>query len=57
MSYVIIRDDGVYVARPGSARSYTPYLQKARLFPTREAAERERCPENEAVLSVEEAMR
>lgn len=56
MSYVIMRTDGVYVARSGSASSYTPYLQRARVFTTREAAERERCPGNERVVSIEAAL-
>lgn len=56
MSYVIVRSDGAYVARPGSASSYTPYLQRARVFSTREAAERERCPGNERVSTVAEEM-
>jgi hypothetical protein len=54
--YVLQRTDGAYVTHPGSAHSYTRYLQEARTFPTREAAERERCPENERVLILEEAM-
>jgi len=50
--YVIVRTDqgGGYVAMPGLHNSYTRFLQKARVFPTREAAERERCPENEKVI-------
>jgi hypothetical protein len=59
MSYVIQRTDrenDLYVSPQGSLRSYTPLLQGARVFPTREAAEREKC-DNERVLSLEEAMR
>ncbi len=56
MPYVIRRDDGAFVSRPGSQHSYTPLLQKARTWETREAAERELCPENEQVLTVGEAM-
>lgn len=55
--YVIQRDDGAFVSRPGSDHSYTRLLQQARTFATRDAAERERCPGNERVLSVEQAMR
>jgi hypothetical protein len=52
MGYVIIRrSDGKYVSKPGSAKSYTQYLQNARVFPTKEAAERERCPENETIIT------
>ena len=54
--YVIRRDDGAYVAPAGSRSSYTRALQDARTFPTREAAERDRCPGNERVLSIHEAM-
>lgn len=58
MAYVIKRTDqgGGYVAPPGSRASYTPYLQSAQVFSTREEAERNRCPGNEVVLPVEEAM-
>jgi hypothetical protein len=57
--YVLQRTNqgGGYVARPGSLRSYTRKLQHARTFATREQAERERCPENERVVTVEDAMR
>jgi hypothetical protein len=57
MPYVIKRTDGVYVARPGSRSSYTARLQDARPFNNRAEAERERCPENEVIVSVEEEMR
>lgn len=55
--YVIIRNDGKFVSLPGAARSYTSDMQKARTFLTREAAERERCPENERVVSVFDLLR
>ncbi len=51
--YVIRREDGQYVTRTGSEHSYTRKLEKARTFTTRADAERERCPENERVCSVE----
>lgn len=58
MAYVLQRtDDGAYVAPSGGAAAYTRLLQNARTFATREAAERDRCVENERVLSLEEAMR
>jgi hypothetical protein len=59
MSYVIQRTDGkvAYVTRSGSLHAYTTRLQDARVFPTREEAERELCWGNERVLSLEEAMR
>lgn len=54
MSYVLVRDDGAFCAPPGQKRSYTRDLTKARQFPTREAADRERC-ENESIVPYEEA--
>ena len=50
--YVIKRTDqgGGYVAVPGSKKSYTRDILKARKFPSREAAEADRCVENEIVL-------
>jgi hypothetical protein len=39
-----------YVARPGSAWSYTNEPQKAWIFKTKEEAEQQRCPENETVV-------
>ncbi len=55
--YVIIRSDGLFVAPPGQRSSYTKKLQHARTFPTREAAERERCPGNERVVALADCMR
>ena len=54
MAWIIKKTDGRggYVARPGSASSYTRDLAKAQRFPTREAAERERCLENEQVVDL-----
>jgi hypothetical protein len=59
--YVIKRLDqgGGYASDPnrnGTGSSYTPLLQRAKTFPTREAAEADRCPGNEIVLSLDEAM-
>jgi hypothetical protein len=52
--YVIQRTtDGAYVAPSGSKGSYTHSLQGARTWYTAEAAERERCPGNEVVVSVD----
>lgn len=54
--YVLQRtSDGAYVAPPGSAASYTRSLQYARVFYTREQAQRDACG-NERVLSIDEAM-
>ena len=52
MNYIIMRQDGAFVTPSGSASSYTRDILKARKFATREAAERERCPENESVVSL-----
>lgn len=52
MRYVIRRDDGQFVTRPGSHRSYTTDLDLARTFRSREEAERELCPGNERVEDV-----
>lgn len=37
------RPDGAYVARFGEQHSYTKTLDRARIYPNREAAEAERC--------------
>lgn len=56
MAYVIRRnEDGAFVAPSGSASSYVRNLQKARVFPTREAAEADKCG-NESVVRLEDAM-
>lgn len=47
--FVIVRSDGAFVAPSGSPSSYTWDFLKARRYPTREAAERDRCPGNETV--------
>jgi hypothetical protein len=49
--YVVIREDGRYVARPGSEHSYTRRLQNARVYDTRPEADRD-CCSNERVVSV-----
>lgn len=56
MGYIIERTDqgGGYVAKPGSNSSYTHRLEDARVYPTREAAERDRCPGNEAIRELRE---
>jgi len=54
--YVIRREGGVFVTGPGERGSYTPFLQRARVFASREEADRARCPGNETVVSVEQAM-
>lgn len=47
--FVLIRDDGLYVAVLGAEHSYTRDLGRARIFHSREAAERERCIGNEQI--------
>ena len=52
MTYVVKRTgtqgDG-WVNQPGSANSYTNYLQHACRYPTRAAAEADRCADDEVV--------
>lgn len=47
---------GCFVAQSGSGASYTPALQKAKTYPTREAAQGDACG-NEMAVSLEEATR
>lgn len=54
MMFILKRDDGAYVAKPGE-RSYTKDLKHARVWTSRDAAERERCS-NEAMTTVEAEM-
>jgi len=55
--FVLQRTDGAFVAPPGLPSSYTRNLQDARTFPTREAAERDRCPGNETIVPVANLLR
>lgn len=44
MPYILQRvEDGHYVTRPGTAHSYSPSIDDARLFSSPEAAEHDRC--------------
>jgi len=56
--YILKRIDqgGGYVAVPGSHQSYikAPVLGLIRIFDTREAAEAERCIDNEIIISIDE---
>jgi hypothetical protein len=56
--YVIKRLDqgGGFVAPTGSPSSYVR-LQDARIYPTRAAADADRCPENEIVLRLDKAVK
>ena len=57
MPYVIRRTrDGKFVTRPGSSHAYTPLLQNAMTFATRENAENQTCG-NEYVVSIEDVVR
>lgn len=57
MSYVI-QDikSGKYVAMPGSESSFTRELLNARKFPTREIADKERCPDSERVVDLRQLL-
>lgn len=57
MSYVLVRTDGAFVSDPqtnGTGSSYTGLLQKAKIFSSKETAERDRCPGSETVMRVED---
>lgn len=56
--YILKRSDGAYVAdiTKSNGASYTNKLQHARVFATREAAEKDRCPGNEYVVTLAEEM-
>lgn len=47
--WVLVRNDGAYVARPGAPGSYTRNIRDARKFSTKSEAELNRCPMNERV--------
>jgi len=48
--YVLRRTkDGKYVANPGSQKSYTSKIEYARQYPTREAADGDKCGNEYAV--------
>lgn len=51
--FVLVRDDGKYVAPPGQQHSYTKRLEEAQIFSTRDKADAQRCVENEQVVPVE----
>jgi hypothetical protein len=50
--FVIQRNDGAFVAKPGNHSSYTRDLQEAWTFATREEAKQQLCPENETIVNV-----
>ena len=55
--YLLQRTDGAYVTRGASPHYYTHNLDWAKVFPTREAAERNRCVDNERVVAMGELIR
>jgi hypothetical protein len=55
--YVIIRDDGQYVRPSGSPMMYSKLLQEAKVYKSRDEAERDRCVENERVVPLAECFR
>lgn len=50
--YVLVRDNGDYVTPKGSKHSYTRNMEEAQCFSTREAAELDRCVDNERIVPV-----
>jgi hypothetical protein len=49
--FVIMRNDGKHVARPGSMPSYTERLEDAAVYPTAQSAEKDLCVENEHMVA------
>lgn len=50
MTWVLRRnEDGKFVTPPGSEKSYTPAIQRAATWPTKEAAEANACGNERAV--------
>lgn len=54
--YVLRRSDGAFVAPAGQSQSYTPLLQEAVVYTTRELAEANRCPGNEFVIPIQDLL-
>jgi hypothetical protein len=50
--FMLKRTDGKYVGKPGSKHSYTTRIDLARVYKTKEEAEKDRCPENEHVVEI-----
>jgi len=48
----VIRKGHYYVALAGSLHSYTTKLRHARIYNSREAADADRCPDNETIEGV-----
>lgn len=58
MSFVLQRTDqgGGFVAQDGSGQTYTHSIRLAKKYSTREAADADRCPDNEVVVDVLELL-
>lgn len=56
--YLIKRVDsgGGYVSKPGSEKSYTRSIERAKTFASRKEAEGDLCVENEVVVSLREIL-
>lgn len=48
--------DGAYVAIPGAVKSYTHRLEEAQVFGSWQEAERNRCRENEYIVSLNDCL-
>lgn len=57
MEYVI-RDTrtGKYVTNPGSEKSFSLRLQDARVFPSKEIADKERCPDSDVAVPMRDEL-
>jgi hypothetical protein len=55
--FVIINENGWYVAAKVSPNSYVQKLEHAKIYPTREAAEVDLCPDNERIVPLEVFLR
>lgn len=54
--FVIVREDGMFVAQSGSERSYTNNLMEAKTFAARRQAADELCVDNERIVTVSELL-
>ncbi len=54
LGYVIIREDGWFVAWPGSDKSYAQHLDHARVFRSHREASAQCCMDNERVAVLQE---
>jgi hypothetical protein len=54
--WVLMRLDGLFVARHGSEHSYTKRLQDAEIYGSREAAINDSCPTNEIAVELRDVV-